>query len=48
MTRIGPHGSAAFGWRTVQRTIAAGLIENRSANFHRSALYVPESTTQEG
>lgn len=26
---VGPHGSNAYGWRIVQRAMAAGLIEHR-------------------
>lgn len=40
----GPHGSTQYGYRTVGRTLAAGLIEDRSAPGQpRYALHVTEA-----
>lgn len=41
---VGPHGSNGYGWRTVQRALNAGLIENRPQHAKRAgqwALFVP-------
>ena len=37
---VGPHGSNAFGDRIVLRAIGRALIENRSTDPRRYALYV--------
>lgn len=38
---LGPHGSAQYGYRLVDRTLAAGLIEDRAApGTARYALHV--------
>ena len=36
---IGPHGSRAYGWRSVQRLIARGLVEDRG-DANRARLYL--------
>lgn len=36
---VGPHGSAAYGWAIVRRTLRAGWIVDRGTES-RSALYV--------
>lgn len=41
---VGPHGSNAFGYRSVKRAMAAGLIEHRPQHAKRPgqwALFVP-------
>jgi hypothetical protein len=36
---VGPHGSNAFGWRSVNRAIAAELIEDRAPGSWTYRLY---------
>lgn len=40
---VGPHGSNNFGDRTVWRAINRGLIENRSTDPNRYALYITDA-----
>jgi hypothetical protein len=43
---VGPHGSNAYGYRTVMRALKAGLIEHRPEHAKRVgqwALFVPEA-----
>lgn len=40
--RVGPHGSNAYGDRTVLRAMARGLIENRSTDPRRYALFITD------
>lgn len=40
---VGPHGSNSFGDRTVWRALRRGLIENKSDDPTRYALYITDA-----